>query len=62
MEDIDGQDLVFKVIAKHIHVIAFDSGDALLFLKLLHGRKQVAVTGCALVFLILGSLVHALAQ
>ena len=48
--------LVFVVIAEDVGVVAFDGGDALLLLQLLHGRDQVAILGGAFILLRLGGL------
>ena len=50
------------MIAEDVGVVAFDGGDALLFLQLLDGRDQVAILGGALELLRLGGFGHALAQ
>src|SRR5579859_1370585 len=62
VKEIHSQHLVFIVIGKNIDVIAFHGGHPLLFLKLLHGRDQVAILGCTLILLVLGGLVHATPQ
>ena len=50
------------MIAEDVGVIAFGGGDALALLQLLDGRNQVAIAGCAFVFLGCGCLLHALVQ
>ncbi len=62
MEQVDGEHLVLVVIAEDVGVIAFYGGDALLLLKLIDGRDQVATLGGALELLVIRGLRHALAE
>ncbi len=62
VEQVYRQHAVFEVIAEHVGIVAFDGGDALFLLQLLHRRNQVAISRRALVLLGLGGLFHALAQ
>src|SRR5208282_2298263 len=62
VEKVDGQHLVFVVIAEDIGIVAFSGGDALLFLQLLNSRNEVAIAGGALELLRFGGFGHALTQ
>ncbi len=45
MEEIDGEEAVFVVVAEDVGVVALlGGGDALLFLQLVHGRELIAQT------------------
>ena len=56
------QHSVFVVVAEDVGVVAFDRGNALLFLQLLDRGNQVAISCCPLVFFGFRGLSHALAQ
>ncbi len=62
VEEVYRQHPVFVVIAEDVGVVAFDRGDALLFLQLLHRGNQVAIFRCTLVLFGFRGLFHALAQ
>ena len=60
VEEIDGDHVVFVVVAEDVGLVAVGGGDALLVLHLIDGDEQVAILRGELELLGGGGLVHAL--
>ena len=59
VEEVDGEHLVFVVVAEDVGVLVVGGGDALLVLHLVDGDELVAESGGELELLGLGGLFHA---